>query len=314
MAGEANGTGGGAGAASGASGVGNAGAAASGGSAQTASTGGAASSHSGGTGSGAGTSQAAASAPDWTTGFNDEHKGFVQNKGWKAPTEMVDSYRNLEKLLGVPKEQLIQLPKDDDPASWESVHTRLGRPATPEGYKFETPKEGSPEFTKWAAEQFHKAGLSEKQAKPLLENWNNFVKGMSEKKTQEFAGKIAADGQALKKEWGAAYDQNLDAAKRAAREFGVDAKVVDGIERSAGFAATMKFFQTIGQKLGESSYVSGNGSNSQAGGNGPMTPAQAKDRINSNRGDPAFVKNYLAGNSKEKAEMERLHKFAYPDA
>lgn len=253
-------------------------------------------------------------APDWMTGFNDDHKGFVQNKGWKAPTEMVDSYRNLEKLVGAPQNEIIRLAKDDDAAGWESIYSRLGRPSTPDGYKLEAPKEGGggPEFAKWASEQFYKAGLSEKQGKSVVEAWNKYVQDQITTEKTTYTNKITEETTALKKEWGAAYDQNMSAAKRAAREFGIEATVIDAIEKGAGFAKTMKLFQTLGSKLGDASFVRGNGGSTNA--DGPMTPAQAQDQIKGLKADPGFTAKYVAGDQGARQKMEMLHKYAYPDA
>lgn len=247
---------------------------------------------------------------DWTSSFNDGDKGFVTNKGWKAPTDVLESYRNLEKLVGAPPEQVIKLPKADDPQGWDSVFTRLGRPANPEGYKLEVPKEGgSPEFAKWASEQFFKAGLSEQQGQGIVKQWNEYQASQFQAQKDAYTAKTAVETSTLKKEWGAAYDQNLAAAARAARTFGVDPKAIGAMEASIGLAATMKFFQSIGSKLGDASYVAG----SQPGGNGPLTPAQAKDRISTLKADNQWSKRFLEGSTKEKLEMEMLHKYAFPD-
>lgn len=252
---------------------------------------------------------------DWTSTLNDDFKGFVGNKGWKDPSQVVDSYRNLEKLLGAPQNEVIRLPKDDDTAGWESVHSRLGRPATPEGYKLEVPKEGgSPEFAKWASEVFHKNGLSEKQGKGVVELWNKYAAESGAAQKQALTDKITAETTAIKKEWGAAYDQNRAVAQRAAREFGLPNNVMDAIESAAGTNATLKFLHAVGSKLGDAAWVGGNGG-SNGSANGPMTPAQAKERIAANRANPDFVKRYTQGGtgSKEYMEMAQLHQYANPE-
>jgi hypothetical protein len=265
------------------------------------------------TGSGGTGSSASSVTTDWTTGLNDDFKGFVQNKGWKDTSQVVESYRNLEKLVGAPADQIIKLAKEDDAAGWESIYSRLGRPANADGYKLETPKEGgNPEFTKWAANEFHKVGLNEKQAKGIVDSWNKYTQDQGKVGQEKYAAKLGEEQNALKKEWGAAHDQNIAAAKRAAREFGVDPTVIDGLEKTIGFAATMKHFQAIGAKLGESSFVGGNGNSSS--GNGPMTPVQAMEQIKTMRADPGFVKRYIAGDVEARSKMEQLHKYAYPDA
>lgn len=268
---------------------------------------------------GGGIAQGSSAAPaalhavsDWHGSFTDEHRGFVQNKGWKDGNEVVNSYRNLEKLVGAPADQVIKLPAADDVQGWDSVHSRLGRPATPEGYKFGTPKEGqNADFTKWAANEFHKNGLTEKQGKAIAESWNQQFVQAADSQKAAYAERVTTETASLKKEWGAAYDQNINVAKRAAREFGVEPKVIDAIESSAGLAATMKLFNSIGAKMGDANYVSGNAAGGRS--DGPMTPQQAQDQIKVLRGDTDFVKKYIAGDAQSKMKMEMLHKYAHPD-
>ena len=72
--------------------------------------------------------------PCWTDAVEDgELREFARNKGWKQPAEMVQGYRNLEKLIGGEK---VPLPKGEaDTEGWERVYKALGRPATPEEYQ-----------------------------------------------------------------------------------------------------------------------------------------------------------------------------------
>ena len=82
----------------------------------------------------------------WTAGLDADTAGYVQNKGWGTVPDVVTSYRNLEKLLGVPKDQIIQLPKAEDKEAWGQVFNRLGRPEDPKNYEFGLPKEADPAF------------------------------------------------------------------------------------------------------------------------------------------------------------------------
>ena len=120
------------------------------------------------------TTPAAGSVPastDWTNGFNEDLKGYTTSKGFKDPSAVVDSYRNLEKLIGV-KEKLLQVPDDLGSKDMDAVWNRLGRPEKAEGYSFKGADEG---FDKWAKESFHKAGLTTNQAKSVIEQYDAYV-------------------------------------------------------------------------------------------------------------------------------------------
>lgn len=250
-------------------------------------------------------------AGDWTTGLNDETRGYVQNKGWKNPSDVLESYRNYEKLQGVPQDRILKLPADSNPQEMGAIYDKLGRPQNPDGYKIEVPKVGGDaELAKVMAKTFHDAGLSKSQADTVLKTWNDQLAGKSILATEAQQTKATQEVSALKKEWGAAYEVNCQMGKRAAAELGIDGAKIQQLETVLGTAATVKLFQQIGTKFGEGSFIQGNPGGTATG---PMTPEQAKSRIKSNQGDPDFTQRYIQGNSKERQEMEMLHKYAYPD-
>lgn len=267
-----------------------------------------------GAGNGA-TGSAGQPAPDWQSPFDEGTRGYIANKGWKEPGHLLESYRNLEKAFGASPDQVIRLPKADDPQATDAmnrIYDQLGRPKTPDAYKLEIPKEnGSPEFAKAASETFHKLGLSEKQGQELVKWWNeqqaNTMKVAGEQKTMA----VNDSKVALQKEWGAAHEQNLGLAKRAAKEFGVPGAVIDALDSHMGYNGVMKFFHNIGSKLGsEGNFHSGN----TPAGNGSLTPVQAQSKIAELRNDKQWVSRYLAGDSSARTEMEKLNRFAIGEA
>lgn len=249
---------------------------------------------------------------DWTSGLNPESKGYVETKGFKDPGSVIESYRNLEKLMGVPRERLVTIPeKDDDVDGWKNVYDKFGRPSRPDDYKLELPKEfGDEKFTGFLKNTFHELGLSKKQGETLMAKYGEYFGSQVSETKAEMEAAFTADQNALKKEWGAALDQNTQLAKRAATAFGMDAKTIDKLEMALGYSGVMKFMHTLGSKLGESNFVSGEGN----GGNfGALTPAGAQSRINALKSDPTFVSKYLAKDGQAMAEMERLQKWANPE-
>jgi hypothetical protein len=254
-------------------------------------------------------SVSAAAPSDWTASLADDLKGYVQNKGFKDPGAAIEAYRNLEKLRGVPEERLLKLPeKDDDAQGWESVYQKLGKPSKPEEYKVQTQ---DPEFGKWAQSTFHELGLSTKQAEKLVSKWNQYADNMTKGQQEVYHQKVEQDNQALKKEWGAAFDQNIAVAKRAAAGLGIDGQTIDALEKTMGFAGVMKFMNSLGSKLGEGSYVAGETKTDNF--MGALTPEAARNRISALRSDPTFVQKYVSGDLSAKTEMEKLHRFAYPE-
>lgn len=263
-----------------------------------------------------GTQTPAGGAPqDWTTGFNDDLKGYVTNKGFQNPAAVVESYRNFEKLQGVPRDRILKLPEDmSDAAAMGEVYNRLGRPEKPEGYGL-APKEkgGDPKFSEWAGKTFHELGLTGAQGKALAEKLGQFAENVGrEKSDAQIAQNQAQEGE-LKKKWGAAFEQNINIAKRAVRDFQLDGETVDKLEDAMGFSKVMEFFNKVGSSLGEGSFHSGDGAPA-GNGNGVMTPEAAKAKIAAAQQDPEFVKRYLANEMKAKEQMKHWHKMANPDS
>lgn len=251
---------------------------------------------------------APAASDTWLTGLPSELKGYVENKGFKDPGAMVDAYRNLEKHLGVPKERLLKLPEKDEDPGWSEIHNRLGRPDKPEGYEFAPPPGGDPETTAWAAKTFHELGLSKRQAQSLITKWNDQQKGTLEKQAGDKTVKQDLERTELRREWGAALEQNVKLVNAAAQEFGLDEAAVQKLGDTLGIKATMKLLHAIGERVGEDKFVSGN--NAQ-GGFGPLSPDAAKDKIKTLMTDKDFVKRYRAGDVQARDQMAKLHEYGF---
>lgn len=247
-------------------------------------------------------------APKWAEGADEATAAYITNKGWDSPVKAIESYRNLEKLLGADKAgNAIVLPKADaDPKEWGAVYDRLGRPADIKGYDVKVPEGGDAKFQESMLGVAHELGLSKQQAEGLFGKFNEAsaaaVKAAADQKAVDF---VAQDNE-IKAEWGQAYQQNVATAQAAMRALGLDAATVDKLSDAMGHKATMKLLHTLGAKTGEASYVDGKGG---AGFSGAMTPAQATERIKTLMADKAWATKYINGGAPEKAEMERLHKF-----
>jgi hypothetical protein len=238
-----------------------------------------------------------------------ELKGFAQTKGWKDPASVVDGYRNLERLIGAPKERVLKLPEKPDDPGWSDVYARLGRPEKPEAYELPVPDgHGDPEFAKGIAEVMHKHGVPKGAAQALAQFNNDYVGRLVEAHERQLAEKSAAELSQLKSEWGAKYDENAELSKRAAREFGVSEDQAKALEGALGTAGMLKLFNSIGSKLAEPKAFDAGGGD--GGGGFGLTPEAAKARISQLRNDRDWTSRYLAGDVNARQEMERLSRVA----
>jgi hypothetical protein len=260
-----------------------------------------------------------AAAFDWSKqGLDNDAMALVNDRQWKGIPDVLSSYRNLEKLTGVPPERILKLPGANDPVdAWNGVYDRLGRPKSAADYKIPLPEGDSGEFAKVIAPIFHAAGLSQGQVQQIAEKHNAFIAEQTKQATEAAKTAHAAEMTQLQTEWGADYAKNNDTVDKAAESFGMTKEQVLALKQAMGPRAAMKFLHNIGSKIAvEGSFVAGD----KGGGSGfdAMNPQMAIAKIEANRTDRTFVEKF---NSKDpvvrgqaRAEMERLHQIAYPGA
>lgn len=253
--------------------------------------------------------QPQAPAETWYSGFSDETlRGYIETKGFKDPSALAESYRNLEKLRGVPENELARIPKEGDAEAWNAFYSRLGRPESADGYSLPIPDGDAGEFAKVAAEWMHEAGLTPAQAQLLAGKNNEFLAAQLQAAQDQAAVESDRQMSELKTEWGQAYEQNTEIARRAAKQFGLSEDMLSGIEDAIGTKQMMVLFNNIGQGLGEHK-AQGIGAGDSSF---KLSPAAAQERIKQLQADPEWGKKYLAGGANEKAEMMRLQQMAYP--
>lgn len=248
---------------------------------------------------------------DWRAGLNEDLRGYVENKGWSDPSAVAESYRNLEKLRGVPEDRLLKLPDPEaDPSEWNAVWEKLGRPSDPNDYTIPMPEgQDDTSFADWARGTFHELGMPAGMAEKLVGQWNEFVGQVQEGQESQYRDTIAQEESLLRKDWGRAYEQNIGKAKLAADRLGVDGETIDALENAMGYSKVMKLFNDIGSKMGESEFHGNRG----GGFNGVMSPDQARSKLAELQANPAWVKKFAEGDVEARAEKSRLVKLGYPD-
>lgn len=252
-----------------------------------------------------------ASSYDWKgAGLNDVDMALVSERQWKAPGDLVNSYRNLEKLTGVPAERLVKLPgADGKPEEWDSVYTRLGRPEKPEGYNIQVAKGGDEKFAGALRTGFHTLGLSGKQGEGVTKIITDYVTAVGKEQNDAFIAKGAEGAEKLKTEWGAEHDARLALAKQAAKVFGYDDATVDALQRVKGYDGVMKHLHDLGKRLGEADFV---GSDAPRPGAGKMTAQEAQAEITRLRADKSWVSKWITGDAEARKTLADLNKIAAP--
>jgi hypothetical protein len=246
---------------------------------------------------------------------DEETVGYVKNKAWQGPADVVKSYREFEKFRGMPLERIAEIPQSDDPAAWDALYTKIGRPKEPKEYEIEAPQEGADErIINFFRDAAHKVGLNKHQAKAMSKMWNEAAGQWNQSFQTEQAAKAQAEDKELRSKWGASYDQRVELGKKAAAALGMPVAAITTLQGQVGYAPVMELFATIGEKLGSDALVVGD---DRAAGGFIKTPAQAKAELQSLNMDKDFMEAWMnKGHPKHKEAVERksrLTQLAYPE-
>lgn len=248
----------------------------------------------------------------WYSGIqNEDLRTWIAGKNFPDIQTAIESHRNLEKLLGSDK---IALPTgDDDKEGWDRLYNAIGRPTSPEGYKLLAPqgveldKDLVSGFTKAA----HALGISQKAAQGLL-NWYlgaqeaqaTALRQQAEEQAKAAEAQSEKEINELRTEWGKDFDANIEAAKRAARQFGVGEETLSKIEEAIGTKELLSLFHRIGVGLGEDTAVGLNGGASGFG----MTKDQARAKLSEILANPAYFDAGHPMHNSLVSEATRLNK------
>lgn len=249
----------------------------------------------------------------WYHGASEEDAGYAQNKGWKGPLDVLTGYRNIEKLMGVPEDQIAKIPGPEDDDGWNALHDKMGRPETADKYEVAMPEEGgSEELSEWFKTAAHESGLSQRQVTAMVPLWNAKMAEMGEAMGQEQAAQSEASMQSLKGEWGSQWDKNHTSADQAIRMLGISDERLQPY-KDAGLGADMlKLFADIGQRVQEDKFVSGTTS-TQLG----TSPEAAGQQIAELKMNKDFMEAYMnsekPGHAEAVSKMKRLYGLANPE-
>ena len=235
-----------------------------------------------------------------------EDLGFVQNKGWKTIGDMLKSYRNLEKLRGVPENELVRISAEPKEEEIAAVMKRLGAPDNYEDYGIQVNPEDDGPFVKDLLVAMQQAGLTKSQATKLNDAYENSLRGYLEGVQQQVAARDTAQEQEIDKMWGQNAVLNRELCKKVVRTLGLtdeqNNKMKDVFGGPKGqYEFLFKLSPLINEDLGK-------GMSSPGAKTFTLTLDQAKARRTELMGDTAWVKRYMEGGVAEKEEFNNLNK------
>ena len=180
--------------------------------------------------------------------------------------DFVKSYLSAQRLVGANKVAIPnKMATDED---WDEVYKKLGRPATPEDYKYSF---GEEEIDQNALKSFnetaHRIGLLPKQAERIIKFYNEMNTQAEVDNQKLFEAKQTEAMTDLKKEFGPTYTKRLDQAKKLATEtLGnemLNNTVLKDGTRLGDSVEVIKAFSMLADKLSEDEIIKGEGSSYQ---------------------------------------------------
>lgn len=240
--------------------------------------------------------------------FEDpESRGFVEVKGWKSEADLLHSYRNLEKLRGVPPERLIQLPENlEDTEAMKPIYAKLGLapPEKAEDYGFISLEGAEPQVAERLQGIAHKHGVPVKMAQSVMADILAMEAEARTAAVAEIEQEAAIEMGRLKARVGAdKWEGFLEEGRRAARRFGVTPEEMAAMETNVGAGRMLEIWNTIGKTMGEGSFVEGSARPNMGG----MTAEGATAERAKLMADSAFMGRYLKGDRTAKEQMDRLN-------
>jgi hypothetical protein len=255
------------------------------------------------------TGQGAETTQNWYNSFEGEDLGYIQNKGWakdEGVKDMLNSYKNLEKMRGVPEDRILKLPEGEDPEGWNKIYEKLGKPSTVEEYAFQAPEgaEIDNERLGWFSNTAHELNLNKQQHNKLVQaaiEYENNIYNVQEEKAEAQRVKEIAN---LKDRWGAAYEEKLHLGKRAFKAFASES-AIEGLEKVMGSnAEVIEMFSKIGESISEDNLPQTEGR--QFGQTKEQMESEVAELKNEVKADPIRLAEFNKGKGADYEKLQRL--------
>jgi hypothetical protein len=217
----------------------------------------------------------------WTDALPEDLREYVGTKGFADPAAALTSYRNLEKLRGVPEDRLLKLPeKLDAEGALDPIYDRLGRPKTADAYTKAIGVED--DVFKAAASTAHKLGLSDAQFKGL--------QGVMSEQATRVAEAQEAQAAAAFDAWRGQNSEGFNNAARLMAGMGMSEESLAGL--LAGDKVQLyDFMAKVAARSAEGSVIHGQAPQGEGFG---LSPAAAKSQVAALFADKAFMAQYTS--------------------
>lgn len=195
---------------------------------------------------------------DWRAAIEDPELQRLAQR-YESPAALTKAVADLRRETATRVKPLGDDPTDEEIAAYRR---QTGVPETVDGYDFAAPdgyetNESDFAFRSAMAEAMHSAHVTGAQASALNDAFNTFVAQQQAEAETGASESLEHNIAALRQEFGAEYDRNVEQARRAAREFGsagfidfLETRTVDGVPLG-DHPEFVRAFARIGNGVGE---------------------------------------------------------------
>lgn len=183
-------------------------------------------------------------------GFSDEETKYVGDKGWKAPKDLLKSYRELENM----ESKRISIPADDDAEAWNKLYAKLGRPETADKYDIGVNDNDKAEIQKLMFE----TNQTSKQAKALVAGFDKLIKEKQKAADALIDAENKKQEESVIAEWGDDADKNRELMSRGAKLLGLDDDDLAAIRMTIAPKKYMEAMKRLGEAISEDNIPAGN--------------------------------------------------------
>lgn len=259
---------------------------------------------------GGGQAQGSGGGASWRDALPEDLRNDPSLTPYQDLIGLAKSHVHAQKMIGRDK---IPVPgKDATDDDWNTVYSKLGRPESPDKYDLKLPEGVKPDDPHAMAlkAMAHKAGMNPRQLQAVMD-WMQTTTGEAAKtQKQVYEQEFNAGIDALKKEWGAAFDRELRRMDAAIEHFG--GEELDAVLKHPGIPNKVRFalakaLAKVGSTLAEDQM--------RGGGNGQgmgMTPAEMQAKVADLMASPAFNDVNHPGRAVAIRQYEDLMKAMYP--
>jgi hypothetical protein len=219
--------------------------------------------------------------PAFLDSLSEDLRSAKSLGNFKDVNELAKSYLNAQALIG---KRISEMGVED----LQHINHLRGVPEAAD--KYALPAELEPQALDWYRNAALEAGLSQEQARKLSESYIMNNRQALEQQQQQVQLQHTNWINSLKQEFGSAFDQRVDVAKRAVDAFGgSELKQLLNETGLGNHPTIVKMFANIGANILEDRLVNADYEKSVG-----VTPDDAKNKVNLKLSDPEFRKAYYS--------------------